>query len=996
MSRCPPAGLPGRPDTSPLPSGQHELVCVSAATPDALAAALRGLHDAAATVSVRDLAERAARSRQTDRAHLPARAAIVAAHPAELRARLDEALRAVGSGMALRPGSAAAWVGMAGRAPRIALLFPGDAAPVRMSANAWTARFPELLGDLAEDLPKHLPDAAGLGVAAAQPAITAASLAGLALLARAGLGAETAVGHSLGEIAALHWAGVLSRYQCRKLAAIRGRVIARHAAPGGAMARVAAAAAAVVEPAHAHFLEIGCDDAPGQCVVSGPAGQVDAFVLAMAAEGIRAVRLAVPLAFHSQMMAPAQLPFASELRMFAASTPGRRMVSTVTGAVLRDDAPLDLLTEQLVSPVRFRQALSVAAAGCDVFVEVGAGSGLCGLAEACGHRALPLDALADSLDSLLATLGQLFVMGATPDPALLFAGRGGGAPAAPPALAEAVRIDGAGPWIRVFERRWVACEPDRVIAAGTPGPRWAPLGGGSFEPWLAEAAGPAKDADGALILARRDLRFVTAQALWTAVRAAHGRGLRHLAILHEGLLLEGFAASLLADGAFASVRLIDVPSLAEPPPGATLLLRGAASEALLALRAEPDGRVTRPVLSVVDPPQRPDALALGESDQILVTGGAADIGAACALRLGERTGARLLLAGRRPGRDPAVQDVLRRARERGVRAAYVPVDVSDCHRATVTLAECELKLGKITAVVHAAGVNRPAPFGDIPDAELEVAFLPKLEGLETILAAIDHSNVRFLASFGSLTAHTGLAGEAHYALANAFAAMRLVEWGAEPAHRGRPPRFLNLDWSAWDGQGMAGRFADLGVDRLPLEAGLRLFEALCCDTDACGSYVVAGRFGAETLPGAPPLASPPRVVERVLLHTPGVELVADCVLKPGSAPLVADRPPSARQAELMLLDAMAQVAATLDDAPGSPALREVALGSALRCPPGGDTRFRVAALREPDGRIRLAARSPADGFATVVARATRDPAPPADRTARPGPGRTGAGGTDAG
>ncbi len=78
----------------------------------------------------------------------------------------------------------------------------------------------------------------------AQPAILTHSLAGLALLERLGMRASVAVGHSLGEIAALHWAGALDEEAAVGIARERGRAMASLAG-AGAMASLGAPPEAV-------------------------------------------------------------------------------------------------------------------------------------------------------------------------------------------------------------------------------------------------------------------------------------------------------------------------------------------------------------------------------------------------------------------------------------------------------------------------------------------------------------------------------------------------------------------------------------------------------------------------------------------------------------------------------------------------------------------------------------------------------------------------------
>ncbi len=172
------------------------------------------------------------------------RAALVVASAAQLDAALgrllgwlDEA-RAHGQPVARFDLEAGLALGFGARAPRIGFLFPGQASPVRARAGAWERRFAPVRATYAR--------AALVGEGAdtehAQPAIVAAELSGLRLLRALGIEAALALGHSLGELVALHWAEALGEDELLELVAHRARLMA--AAPGdGAMASLACAAA---------------------------------------------------------------------------------------------------------------------------------------------------------------------------------------------------------------------------------------------------------------------------------------------------------------------------------------------------------------------------------------------------------------------------------------------------------------------------------------------------------------------------------------------------------------------------------------------------------------------------------------------------------------------------------------------------------------------------------------------------------------------------------
>ena len=97
------------------------------------------------------------------------------------------------------------FLGAGKTAPRIGFLFPGQGSPLHLDGGIFRRRF---------HFARQLYDRAGLpleahgnSTAIAQPAVMAATLTGLRALDMLGISASVAVGHSLGEIAALHWAG---------------------------------------------------------------------------------------------------------------------------------------------------------------------------------------------------------------------------------------------------------------------------------------------------------------------------------------------------------------------------------------------------------------------------------------------------------------------------------------------------------------------------------------------------------------------------------------------------------------------------------------------------------------------------------------------------------------------------------------------------------------------------------------------------------------------
>ena len=245
-----------------------------------------------------------------------------------------------------------------------ALLFPGQGSHTDDMRDRVAALRPDLLERVGADVFAR----AAHSTAAAQPAIFCASLAGYAEL---GVRPDAAAGHSLGEIAALTAAGVLDEGDALALVGLRGRLM--EAAPAGGMLAVLAReeidAAAIAER---HGVVVANDNAPGQIVLSGEAGPLQAAAEELQTLGLRTLGLSVAGAFHSPLMAGTVEPFAIALQAVEVREPAFPVYSCASAAPFTDVRAE--LAAALTSPVRWRATIeALAAAGIDRFVETGPG-----------------------------------------------------------------------------------------------------------------------------------------------------------------------------------------------------------------------------------------------------------------------------------------------------------------------------------------------------------------------------------------------------------------------------------------------------------------------------------------------------------------------------------------------------------------------------------------------------------------------------------------------
>lgn len=340
------------------------------------------------------------------------RCAIVAADRAQLREGILAAESALGE-PGLRLGERVC-VGR-GEALRIGFLFPGQGAPVRIEAGGIAERLPETAARFAAAAlpasPAEVPDEL------VQLSVIASSLAALDALRALGVKARLALGHSLGELTALYWAGALDAAALLRLARVRGRAMTARAAARGAMATIEADDAALGGLLDGSGVVVACFNSPRQRVVSGEAEAVDAVVRRARERGLRAKRLRVVGAFHSPLMRPAAAAFERCLAGERLAPPGRAVISSVSGQALPRDADLRaLLGEQILKPVRFAEAAQSAAGEVDLWIEAGPGKTLTGLiAETTGVPAVPLRVGQRSSAGLAAVAAAAFAAGAPVD-----------------------------------------------------------------------------------------------------------------------------------------------------------------------------------------------------------------------------------------------------------------------------------------------------------------------------------------------------------------------------------------------------------------------------------------------------------------------------------------------------------------------------------------------------------------------------------------------------
>nr|AJW65408.1 type I modular polyketide synthase [Nocardiopsis sp. CMB-M0232] len=367
------------------------------------------------------------------RARFDHRAVVTGSTPAELLDGLSclaegRGSAAVASGRAEPGGTALVFSGQGAQ-------WPGMARGLYASSEVFRSAFDEVCAILDPLVPGSLAEVvfAGAGTAEAalldrtdftQPALFAVEVALHALVRACGVRADVVAGHSVGEIAAAHVAGVLSLRDACVLVAARGRLMAALPSTGAMLSLEAdeATAAGLVEGLAE--VGIGAVNGPASVVVSGDAAGIDEVHTRALDAGIRSTRLRVGQGFHSPLMDPMLDEFAAVLRTLEFRPPRVRMVSAVTGEVLGDEVATPLYwVRHARETVRYHDAVrTLAAEGIRTLVEVGPDGVLSGLQRPADLAAVPLmrrpraaEAAVPEADRFIRALAQAHARGANVD-----------------------------------------------------------------------------------------------------------------------------------------------------------------------------------------------------------------------------------------------------------------------------------------------------------------------------------------------------------------------------------------------------------------------------------------------------------------------------------------------------------------------------------------------------------------------------------------------------
>ncbi|MCP2256100.1 Acyl transferase domain-containing protein [Prauserella aidingensis] len=741
----------------------------------------------------------------TARASLAHRAVVLGEHAAAVRAVADGDDSAdVVAGTAVAGGTAFVFTGQgsqrAGMGATLAEAFPAFGA-------AWHEvldLLPEPVREVVENADLRIDD-----TEYAQPAIFAFEVALARLFESWGVTPDIVIGHSVGEVAAAHVAGIFTLADATRLVVARGALMGAVTTPG-AMAALAVPESEVDLP---EGVELAAVNAAGSIVVSGDAEAVRSTVDDHRGRGVRATLLRTSHAFHSAHM-DAILSAYADVVDGVPRHPRTVDFAAVAGTADPDVGPEDAAywVANVRATVRF--ADGVARLGAVRAVEIGPDAALTPLVDGCvpaGKRDR------DERRTVLEALARLHVTGQPVDWAAFHAG------------ARTVPL----PTYAFQRKRFWA---DAPATAGQPASdslryrvTWSPAvvdGIGDFPAgtyaWDTEVPGldtVSEPPAGATLL----FRPATAEEALERIRRAVSADVR------LWCLADGPEAAAVA--ALGRVAALEHPDLW----GGTIELEGDLDGRLDHVRAVVAGagdaedavalRDSGPHLRRLTPaPARPDA-EWRPAGPVLITGGTGGIGSRVAHWAVDRGATELVLTGRRGPDAPGAARLRRSLEERGAAVTIAACDVTDRDGLAVLLAA-----HPVDAVFHTAGSVVTRPLAETTADDLRAALEAKVTGARLLDELTGELSAFVL--FSSIAGVWGSGGLGAYAAANA-----LLDDLAE-RRRAHGAAALSVAWGPWGEVGMAiGETADdlirRGLRPLPPETALDALGTALATGDTC-------------------------------------------------------------------------------------------------------------------------------------------------------------------
>ncbi len=664
-----------------------------------------------------------------------------------------------------------------------------------------------------------------------QPALFAFEVALYRLLESYGVKADHVAGHSIGEIAAAHVAGVLTLEDAAKLVSARASLMQALPQTG-----VMIAIQATEEEVARHLtgqVSIAAINAEDSVVIAGDAEE--ARKIAEILNDRKAKQLTVSHAFHSPLMEPMLDDFRDAIKNITFAGP--KIPFSTTGDVTNPE----YWVSHIRDTVRFTD--NVKNIGEATHIEIGPSAVLAALVD----NAIPtLRKDKTETTAVITALAKLYTAGTKiswprkgqkrelptyPFDTQRFWPQSTMAPGTQPNASRPA----------LYEVTWVKATGRLSPVIGA---RWAIIGGDEFDlAHVLYSAGQTVTGYGETLKeAASDSTpdiFVVAVTGDDTPESAHHQTQRVLQLLHEALTFENSKVIFVSRGAATGDDLAAaaawglVRTAQAENPGRFLLVDSDGLDVSGALLTElvngdePQVIVRNGHIKVARLKELPQNNEIentetrhewDENETVLITGGTGGLGAELAKHLVTRHNVKHLLLASRRGLDaPGASNLKQELENKGATVTVAAADIANANDVQSLFAATEKP---ITKVIHTAGVLDDALVHALTPESVEKVLRPKVDAAHHLAK----HDLKLLVLYSSVANVMGAAGQGNYAAANSYL-------DALATSRGNT---ISLAWGPWaQDSGMTAGLSDAAMDRIsrsgmpPLaaEQGLALFDA---------------------------------------------------------------------------------------------------------------------------------------------------------------------------
>lgn len=223
----------------------------------------------------------------------------------------------------------------------------------------------------------------------------------------------------------------------------------------------------------------------------------------------------------------------------------------------------------------------------------------------------------------------------------------------------------------------------------------------------------------------------------------------------------------------------------------------------------------------------------------LITGGAGGLGFIFAKEIARQAAQPVLILTGRSALNAGQQAQLNELQRLGARAEYRRVDVTQAEATSELITSITSDYDDLNGVIHSAGLIKDNYLMNKTNEELTEVLAPKVKGLVNVDEATEHLALDFFILFSSISSVAGSAGQADYAMANAFMDSYAAYRNALVTAMYRHGQTLSINWPLWKEGGMRANkeienmtLKNTGVTPMRTETGIQaLYKGLASGKD---------------------------------------------------------------------------------------------------------------------------------------------------------------------